>query len=268
MSNAPCLILFLKAKDLHLVIRDTLKDPAVKDVDPAFRPGPTSSFHLVRKTLLAGVMKYRHALTGRMMDYGCGQSPYKALFSHTDYTGVDTHRSGFPEADKHADVFLEEDRIPFADRYFNAILCTEVFEHVFDLPGTLKELHRVLKPGGKMLITCPFIWELHEEPWDFARYTPYALKHLLNEAGFEVEVHERAGHPIEAIAQQCIVYYTNGFFPRIPKFIRIAARPLLWHFCIAGLNSAAVILTKLLPRYTNLYLCNILLVHKREEIQS
>jgi SAM-dependent methyltransferase len=62
-----------------------------------------------------------------------------------------------------------------------------VLEHVADPLPVLRELHRITTPGGRLFLTVPLVWELHEEPFDFYRYTPHALRHLLTGAGFTVD---------------------------------------------------------------------------------
>ena len=61
---------------------------------------------------------------------------------------------------------------------------TEVLEHVRHPESVLAELGRVLAPGGRLCLTVPFVWPVHEEPYDFFRYTPFALCDLLEAHGF------------------------------------------------------------------------------------
>jgi ubiquinone/menaquinone biosynthesis C-methylase UbiE len=77
------------------------------------------------------------------------------------------------------DVFYDGRKIPFEDEYFDAVFSTEVFEHIFNLEEILKEINRVMKVSGKILITCPFAICEHEVPNDFARYSSYAINIFL-----------------------------------------------------------------------------------------
>jgi SAM-dependent methyltransferase len=233
-------------------------NPDVDQLHVAFRPGPSSALYLVRTILLDAILRHRFKLSGTMMDFGCGQSPYRSLFAHTHYIGIDIHTSGFPQENKKAEYFFDGETIPFADGYFDSILCTEVMEHLFHPEVALCEFQRVLKPGGRMLMTCPFMWELHEEPWDYARYTSYAITQMMQAAGFEVEVMEKAGHSIQALAQQRILYFTSQILPRLPSVANRAA----WHLGVTACNLLADFFSKRLPNSETIYLSNVIVARK------
>lgn len=173
----------------------------------------TNAFFLIRRRIYTILAKEAKTLSGSVMDFGCGNKPYEALFVHVDkYIGLDIEESGNSGLKK-ADVYYDGKNIPFSDNYFDNIFCSEVFEHVFNLEEIIPEMNRVLKPGGKMLITCPFTWPEHEVPYDYARYTSYGIKHLLEKNGFTVERQYKSGHMFEVIMQQFIFY----IFCLIPK---------------------------------------------------
>ncbi len=77
-------------------------------------------------------------------------------------------------------------RIPLPEASIDSALCTEVLEHCPNPTAILPEVCRVLKPGGSLVLTLPFLWPLHKVPHDWCRYTPFALRELLTNAGFQV----------------------------------------------------------------------------------
>jgi SAM-dependent methyltransferase len=74
---------------------------------------------------------------------------------------------------KHPDVQADASYISFADNSFDAVVCSELLEHVPDPYPVLREMYRVLRPGGTLLICVPFLYQIHGDPYDFGRYTDY-----------------------------------------------------------------------------------------------
>ena len=116
-----------------------------------------------------------------VLDVGAGIAPFRELFAHTRYVTCDWEQSSY---DEQVDIRAPATAIPVDDGSFDAIVCTEVLEHVPEPKVVLAELHRILRSGGLLLMTVPFVWFLHEEPYDYYRYTPHGLKFLLDGAGF------------------------------------------------------------------------------------
>jgi SAM-dependent methyltransferase len=136
---------------------------------------------------------------GDFLDLGCGNKPYASMYTrHTkSQIGCDIIQS-----DKNrVDVICPVTALDFPDTHFDSILCTQVLEHVFEHDKMMKEIHRVMKPGGNIILTVPFAWELHEEPYDFFRYTKHALKQLLEQNGFQIEYIKPNGGKWAAIYQ-------------------------------------------------------------------
>lgn len=136
---------------------------------------------------------------GKLLDLGCGNKPYQTLYQlkTTFQIGCDVIQS-----DKNcADVICPVTDLKFTDRLFDTILCTQVLEHVFEHDKMMSEIYRVLKPGGHIILTVPFAWELHEEPYDFFRYTKHALKQLFEQSGFEIDYIKPNGGKWAAIYQ-------------------------------------------------------------------
>jgi SAM-dependent methyltransferase len=199
-------------------------------------------------------------LKGKLMDFGCGLKPYEAMFTVDEYVGVDYKGDGPTYSHHKVDVFYDGHTLPFEDDHFDSIFSSEVFEHVFNLPEIMKELHRVLKPGGLILVSCPFAFGEHEAPADYARYTSFAIKSLFTSHGFEVVHYEKTGSFIEAIVQQRIAYWDRHVISRIAGIpvVRSIARVIIF----GGNNLWAALWKALLPKSQELYLNNVMLAKK------
>ena len=96
----------------------------------------------------------------------------------------------FVEADvdpaKRPRVAADIHALPFREGAFDAVKATEILEHVADVACALVECRRVLKPGGRLVITAPFLERLHGDPDDYARYTRPMWERLLAAAGLSV----------------------------------------------------------------------------------
>lgn len=226
-----------------------------------FDPRITYPGYLTRNRLLKGIARHAPVMSGRLLDFGCGSKPYRSLFQVDEYIGLDFENAGHPHLNEQIDVFYDGKRIPFDDGHFDCIFTSEVFEHVFNLPEVLDELNRVLKPGGLILATCPFAICEHEVPNDFARYSSYGLRYLMNEHGLEMVTQEKTGNSVEAVFQLWIMYihqHITPVFRRIPG-VRSAFRVLTY----TSLNISGLFLSKLLPGRQDLYLNNIIVCKKR-----
>ena len=156
-------------------------------------------------------------LTGDILDVGCGESPYRFLLDakHVSYRGIDIEDAA--KFDRHnPDVTPFDGRwIPFADVTFDALVCTEVLEHVPDYPVLVSEFHRVLKPGGKGVISVPWSARVHYAPHDYFRYTPSTLRAMFS-MFTEVRIKPR-GTDLSAIASKVIVLFLRSVVPRRPR---------------------------------------------------
>jgi SAM-dependent methyltransferase len=127
----------------------------------------------------------------RLLDIGAGDSPYRELFDHVEYVTTDWANSVHPGA-RTVDVVAPAHDLPIESGSFDAAVLTQVLEHVPDPGAVLAEANRILRDGGRLHLTLPLAWELHELPFDFYRYTAWGLHHLLGEAGFgEVDIRPR-----------------------------------------------------------------------------
>jgi SAM-dependent methyltransferase len=218
-------------------------------------------FFFIRKGIKNSIKDLSPQCTGNILDFGCGSKPYAPYFAHADsYTGLDIENPAHPHLNEQIDVFYDGKNIPFSDNSFDSVFSSEVFEHVFNIDEVLTEIHRVLKPGGKLLITCPFAWPEHEVPHDFARYSSFGLKHIIEKAGFKILEQRKTGHFFEVLMQY-LIFYVFCFIPKKPVLVYYILHQLLILPLILITLFVSLILPKIMKR-KDLYLNNILLAEK------
>ncbi len=121
-----------------------------------------------------------------ILDAGAGECAYKRYFSHCQYRSVDLAVGDEEWNYQHLDYIAPLDDLPMGDNEFDAVLSTQVLEHLSKPQQSVNELYRVLKKGGVLYLTAPMAQAEHQVPYDFFRYTSYGLQHLLSEAGFSL----------------------------------------------------------------------------------
>lgn len=214
-------------------------------------------FYFIRRNLFINVRKYSPFLKGRLIDLGCGRKPYENLFSVDKYVGVDIEQSGHDHRNSKVDVFYDGKYLPFDDNTFDSAFCSEVLEHVFETDQTLQELRRVLKPGAMILITVPFCWNEHEIPYDYARYSSFGIRYLLEKNGYEIIESKKSGSFSQVVFQLMALYFFDLFRNLGSTGYAIS---LIFVFPI---NLVGLILIKLMPLNDSLYFNNIILGQKR-----
>lgn len=120
----------------------------------------------------------------RVLDAGAGTQPYRPLFEHCVYETAD-----FEQVDKAyapSTYVCDLAKIPVEDARFDHVVFNQVLEHIPEPKTVLRELNRVLKPGGTIICTCPLFYAEHEQPYDFYRYTQFAHRYLFDQTGFEI----------------------------------------------------------------------------------
>jgi SAM-dependent methyltransferase len=119
-----------------------------------------------------------------VLDAGAGHGPYRAHFEHAEYEAADFERVPHKRYDGNHYV-CDLAALPIADDRYDLVLLSQVLEHLPDPTAVLHELHRVLKPGGRIWASAPLFYEEHEQPYDFYRYTQFGLRHLFEQCGFK-----------------------------------------------------------------------------------
>lgn len=224
---------------------------------PNFRYIFSNPFFITRRYLYLQIKdKSKHFKAGALLDIGCGTKPYQVLFEVEKYIGMDYSKEGANQ-NSNADIVYEGKQFPIKDESFEYALATEVLEHVFEPENFIKEIHRVLKEGGLLLVTVPFVWDEHEQPYDFGRYTSFGLRHLFEKNGFEVVEQHKTGNFITTIGQMTATYFFYIFSKN--RYLYTLSLP----FFFAPLQIVTLIFSKLLPLNNGFYLDNIILLRKK-----
>ncbi len=232
----------------------------VSPVDKNFNPVISHPNYLMRKRLIEAIRSISPLVKGKVMDLGCGSKPYRSLFTCDEYIGVDFENPGHPHLNEQIDIFYDGKHLPFENDSFDVIFSSEVFEHVFNLQELLVEIKRVLKPGGKLIFTCPFAFQEHEQPNDFARYTSFAVTEMMHRNNFTIVQYIKSGNAVEAIGQLKIIYahlHVVSKFRNIPV-VRQAVRL----FTYTTMNCCTLFWSWLLPKRNDLYMNNIVVASK------
>lgn len=120
---------------------------------------------------------------GRVLDYGAGNSPYRQLLDCECYVAADLGQN----VAGNIDYLIEPGRrLPIEDAAFDVILLLDVIEHVPNPDFVLGEIRRLLAPGGRLLLSVPFLYREHETPHDIARYTIFGMRELLRRQNADI----------------------------------------------------------------------------------
>lgn len=225
-----------------------------------FNPGLLGAFFnpffLARRQLWREIDAASSALSGPLLDVGCGTKPYRDLFKTDTYVGLDID-SESSRSRGTADAFYDGGQFPFNDAQFSSVLCNQVLEHVFNPEKFIGEIHRVLRRGGMLLLTVPFVWDEHEQPYDYARYSSFGLAALLEKNGFRVLRHRKLLADVSVVFQLANAYLFKVMHTRFTAVNMIVTALLLGPISLLGL-----LLSALLPKNPDLFLDQLVIAER------
>jgi SAM-dependent methyltransferase len=225
-----------------------------------FAPGVlgifVNPFFLARRALWRAMRDFRPHVRGRVLDVGCGMKPYRDLYEVEGYVGLELD-SAAARSRSQADHFYDGARFPYGDASFDAVLCNQVLEHVFTPELLLSEIARVMKPGGRLVLTAPFVWDEHEQPRDYARYSSFGLKALLERSGLRIIEHRKLNANLAVIFQ-----LINAYLYKVSSTRSHAANLLLCALLMSPFNLLGLALMRLAPQNPDLYLDHAVLAEK------
>lgn len=212
---------------------------------------------------------------GKLVDIGCGRMPYrKELEPLVDlYIGVD-----HPEVSKRyisdikPEVLADAKKLPFKNDSFDIALLIQVLEHVDAPDKVIKEAARVLRPGGVLILSVPFLYPLHDMPYDWGRYTKTALKSFISQADLRLVKMKTQGSFFEfwlqmlntflvkRINDMVLNFKFHTIFFLIPSIILAIPVILFNNLLISFINS----LSKVFPKYPNYFPLDYLVVARKK----
>lgn len=138
-------------------------------------------------------------LHGLVLDIGCGDRWLEALVrERARYVGLDSVATGATLYGASPDLFADATMLPFKEDSVDCVVLLEVLEHLEHPRRALHEIVRVLRPGGRLLLSMPFLYPIHDAPHDFQRYTRHGLERELRAAGLELRSIVSTRHALEA----------------------------------------------------------------------
>jgi SAM-dependent methyltransferase len=213
------------------------------------------SFNLVRRDRWIAEQASKLPARTKVLDVGAGSCPYRDLFTHCEYRtqdlaplrGDQLRHGGYGQLDYVSDLAA----IPVPDGSFGAVLCTEVLEHHPEPITVVKELARILEPGGKLILTAPLGSGIHQEPYHYyGGYTPWWYERFLGAAGFkDISIEPNEGS-LRFFGQEALrfVLTTNAFKMDLPIAVRLLWFPV-WIVLLPLLGLVVPILCKFLDRF-------------------
>jgi hypothetical protein len=215
-----------------------LPRPALEE-RPSYEPSsPQEQFivPLLRQRIERAIATYAMPAPaqGRALDVGCGRQPFRKILESAgySYTGMDAQQN--PENDVDVVCAIDEP-LPLqltCGEPFHFLLCTEVMEHVADWDMAFRNLMALMAEGGRLLITCPHFFQLHEEPYDFWRPTLHALRYFALRTGLITLQEEAAGDAWDVLGTLLAncepLRVSDGLLDRVvAKLVRFSHQRLL-----------------------------------------
>jgi SAM-dependent methyltransferase len=171
-------------------------------------PSRSSVQYAVRRPLLDW-LKAQDVTTLAVLDVGCGDRPYESLWSAAaSVVGFDV------PGNTHADLHGSIDALPVDDASFDVVLCLQVLEHVPDPAAAVRELRRVVRPGGRVLASTHGVYPYHPNPDDLWRWTHSGLERLFRDNGDWSSVSVSAGAGTAATVAMLVAHLVDLLFKR------------------------------------------------------
>ncbi len=194
---------------------------------------------LLRDAILDALARHAPPAEARVLDAGCGGQPFRAALERAGlrYHSLDVGQNAAGTVDYVGALDADlPDEVPRES--FSLVLCTEVLEHVAHWGPAFANLASLLCPGGRVILTAPFVYPLHEAPYDFWRPTPYAVCDAARAHGFRVIEERRLGDSWDVLGTVLAATWTYPVDGRFGTRVRATfarwAHAWLWRALDSG----------------------------------
>ena len=212
---------------------------------------------LERKELWRYIQKFSKNFNGSILDLGCGTKPYIDLFECKRYVGLELIGGG----QNNADFFYDGNTFPFEDSSFDGLVSFQAIYQADNIENIMKEINRVLRINGKILISVPFIWfdgEKHSE----RKFSTYYAEKLFIDYGFEIIKREKTNPNLSSLFLLANVYFNDMIGKITFKFLRRILKLLVTPF----LNLIGLLNLKFCQKTTNLYIDSVIYAIKVKNV--
>lgn len=168
-------------------------------------------------------------IEGNLLDLGCGKVPLYEVYKNYITKNICVDWQNSLHENIHLDYISDLNKsLPIEDNIFKSIILSDVLEHIREPYNLWLEMYRILAPGGILMMNVPFFYWLHEEPYDFFRYTKHALNYMAEKSGFEIIKLEPTGGAPEILAD--IAAKLTKKLPFIGAFGAKTIQKITWFF--------------------------------------
>lgn len=188
---------------------------------------------------------------GSVLDIGSADRWIEQFIpANATYIALDYPMTGRDLYGARPDVFADAVHLPFRNDQFDGVVCLEVLEHVADAPKVVTEIARVLRPGGRAWISMPFLYPLHDLPFDYQRYTEFGLRRDMERAGLEVLTLRKTHHAIRSAGLLMCLAISGGIAAQRRAFMFLLLPFAL--LTVLVINVFSWVLSKVWPDWRNI----------------